>query len=179
MTNKLRIFLKSISVSIVSLVVLFAFLVAGVQIFGLKVYTILSPSMEPEYKTGAIIYVKSVDPKKLEVGDVITFLVSSDTTVTHRIVAIEEKNDVLYFNTKGDANKTADNGKVHMNNIMGKPIFKIPYLGYAASFITTQPGMYLGLAIGIILTIIVFMIDYITGEEPNKNKKRRKSNEKN
>ena len=177
MNKKIKIILKGISATIVSLVVIFAILVAGMQIFGLKVYTVLSPSMEPEYKTGAIIYVKKIDPKNLEIGDVITFSVSSNTTVTHRIVDIVEKNGVLYFQTKGDANKIADNGRVHMDNIRGKPIFKIPYLGYAASFITTQPGIYLGIAIGIVLTIIVFVIDFITGDEPDKNEKGEEKNE--
>ncbi len=175
MNKKPKIILKSISATIVSLVVIFAVLIAGVQIFGIKVYTVLSPSMEPEYKTGAVIYVKKVDPKELEVGDVITFSSLNQTTVTHRIVGVEEKNGVLYFETKGDANKSADSGRVHMNNVLGKPIFKISYLGYAASFITKKPGIYLGIAIGIILTVLVFVIDFITGDEPDKNKKRRKT----
>ena len=179
MKKTTKIILKSISAIIVTLVVVFAVLVAGVRIFGLKVYTVLSPSMEPEYKTGAVIYVKSVDANKLKTGDVITFLVSDDTTVTHRIVGIENIDGVLYFQTKGDANKTVDNGKVHMDNVLGKPIFKISYLGYVASFVTTPPGMYLGIAAGIILTILVFMLDYITGDEPQKNKKGEKKNEKN
>ncbi len=179
MKKKTKIILKSVSAAIVCLVVIFAILIAGVRILGLKVYTVLSPSMEPKYKTGAIIYVKSVEPSDLEVGDVITFLVSSETTVTHRIVDIENEDGILYFSTKGDANKSADNGRVHMDNVLGKPIFKISYLGYVANFVTTPPGMYLGIAVGIILTILVFMIDFITGEEPDKNKKGEKQNEEN
>ena len=94
-------------------------------------------------------------------------------------MGIEEKNGVLYFETKGDANKSADSGRVHMNNVQGKPIFKISYLGYAASFITKKPGIYLGIAIGIVLTMIVFAIDIITDEESDKNKKGEKRNEEN
>ena len=179
MKKTTKIILKSVSMIIVFLVLVFALLVAGVQLFGLKVYTVLSPSMEPEYKTGAIIYVKQVEPSELKTGDVITYLVSDDTTVTHRIVGIEKEDGIIYFTTKGDANKSVDNGRVHMNNVLGKPIFKIPYLGYAASFVTTPPGMYLGIAGGIILTVFVFMIDFITGEEPDKNKKGEKKNEEN
>ena len=164
---------------IVAIVLIFTILVAGVQLFGLGVYTVLSPSMEPEYKTGALLYVKKVDPQKLKVGDVITFMVSRETTVTHRIVEISRENDgQLYFKTKGDANKTADAGSVNQNNILGKPVFDIPYLGYVAGFITQPPGMYLGIAVGVILTILVFMLDYIAGDEPQKTQEGENENEK-
>ena len=165
MNEKLKMVLKACSSMIVALVLILAMLIAGVRLFGLKVYTVLSPSMEPEYKTGAVIYVKSIDPKKLEVGDVITFAISDETTVTHRIVEIiSGENGELYFKTKGDANNSADEGSVHQDNVLGKPIFKIPYLGYVATFVTQPPSMYLSVAIGLILTVFVFMIDYITSD---------------
>ncbi len=171
MNEKLKKVLKACSSMIVALVLIFAMLVAGVRVFGLKVYTVLSPSMEPEYKTGTLIYVKDVDPEKLKAGDVITFMISKETTVTHRIVeVISESDGTLYFRTKGDANNTEDSGSVHQDNVLGKPIFKIPYLGYMAAFVTQPPGMYLSVAIGLILTILVFMIDYMTSDSTKETK---------
>lgn len=173
MNKKLKKVLKACSSLIVAIVLIFAILVAGVRVFGLKVYTVLSPSMEPEYKTGALIYVKGVDPEKLKAGDVITFAISDETTVTHRIVEVIRGDDgALYFRTKGDANNTEDSGSVHQDNVLGKPIFKIPYLGYMAAFVTQPPGMYLSVAIGLILTILVFMVDYITSDNTKKTGKK-------
>lgn len=165
MNKKLKKVLKACSTLVVVLVLTFAMLVAGVRVFGLRVYTVLSPSMEPELKTGALIYVKEVDADELKVGDVITFMISRETTVTHRIIEIlEDDSGTRYFRTKGDANPVEAGGSVHQNNVLGKPIFSIPYLGYAASFITKPPGMYLAVAVGLILTILVFMVDYITSD---------------
>lgn len=173
MNEKLKKVLKACSSLIVALVLTFAMLIAGVRIFGLRVYTVLSPSMEPEYKTGALIYVKSVDPEELKVGDVITFMISDETTVTHRIVeVIRESDGSLHFRTKGDANPIDDGGSVHQDNVLGKPVFNIPYLGYAAKFVTQPPGMYLSVAIGLILTILVFMVDYITSDNTQKQNKK-------
>lgn len=172
MNEKLKKALKIFSSSIVAIVVAFAILTSGVRLFGLKVYTVLSPSMEPKYKTGALIYVKDTAPEKLKVGDVITFMMSEETTVTHRIVGIEpDTAGTLYFRTKGDANKIEDGASVHQDNVLGKPIFNIPYLGYVASFVSHPPGIYLSVAIGLILTILVFMVDYITSEDTKKSNK--------
>jgi signal peptidase len=155
----------------VALAMLLAFAIAGVKLFGLQVYAVLSSSMEPEYKTGALIYVKKVDPKDLEVGDVITFMISKETTATHRIVDIqrdENNSDQLCFKTKGDANKIEDSGLVHQANVLGTPVFNVPYLGYIANFIKEPPGMYLSVCIGLILIIFVFMSDYLTSEKEDK-----------
>ncbi len=45
---------------------------AGVRLFGLTPYAVLSGSMEPEYPTGSLIYVRDVDPADVAVGDAIT-----------------------------------------------------------------------------------------------------------
>lgn len=166
-------FLKIFSSVLVSLVFVLAFLIAGVRIFGLQVYTILSPSMEPHYPTGALIYVRSADPADLEVGDVITFMISKEICATHRIIEIlpdENNPDLRCFRTKGDANLTEDTGIVLEANILGKPVFTISYLGYVASFIQNPPGMYLSIAIGLILVILVFMLDMMTTENKPKEK---------
>lgn len=175
MNEKLKKVLRACSTAVVAVVLLFAMLIAGVRVFGLQVYTVLSPSMEPEYKTGALIYVKDVDPETLEVGDVITFMLSKETTGTHRIVEIIRESDgTLYFKTKGDANEAVDGGSVHQDNVLGKPVFNIPYLGYVATFVTKPPGVYLSVAIGLILTILVFMVDYFTSDETKENKNKNK-----
>lgn len=170
MNRKIRNLLKVISNALVISAVILAILLVGVRFLGLKVFTVLSPSMEPMYKTGSVIYVKSVKPEELEVGDVITFSISKTTIATHRIVEILPKNNgYLYFQTKGDANEIKDAFPVHEANIVGTPVFTIPYLGYLASFIQNRRGKYLSIAIILILLIVVFMLDVLVSDDDKKS----------
>ena len=90
-----------ISGVLVGIVVLLAVALVGVRLIGLQPYVVLSGSMEPTYHVGSLIYVKSVDYKELKVGDPITYMVSEDTVVTHRIIEVlvdeEDPNTIRYF----------------------------------------------------------------------------------
>ena len=144
------------------LAVLLAIALAGVRLFGLRTYAVLSGSMEPDYPTGSLLYVKSVDPRELEAGDVITFMLDEDTAATHRIIEIlpdEEDSSVLRFRTQGDANDAPDGTPVHCRNVIGKPVFCLPYLGYFAHFIQHPPGLYLAIGGAAILAVLVFLPD--------------------
>ena len=176
-----------ISTVLVSLVVLLALLLVGARVFGLQVFTVLSGSMEPTYHTGSLIYVKKVDPYAIEAGQVITFLLDEDTIATHRVVAVvpdEEDASVIRFRTKGDANESEDGGLVHYKNVIGTPVFTIPYLGYVASYIQHPPGMYVAIAAGAVLLMLTFLPDIFAPEEKSeteseeKPKRRRAAEEK-
>ena len=161
---------------IVALVAVLAVALVGVRLFGLQVFTVLSGSMEPVYHVGALIYVKSVDPMELHAGEDITFMLDEETVVTHRIVDIvpdEEDPSILRFRTQGVANDQEDGGLVHYRNIIGKPVFTIPYLGYLANYIQNPPGTYIAVSVGAILLLLIFLPDLLSEEEaPKKDKKR-------
>lgn len=53
----LEVTLKTISYILISLVLALAVLLVGLKIFGFQIYTVLSGSMEPEYKTGGLVYI--------------------------------------------------------------------------------------------------------------------------
>ncbi len=146
-----------ISTILVVLVVIFAVLLVGVRFFGVQVYSVISGSMEPEYPVGSLIYVKEVDPSEIEMGDVITYVLPNETPSTHRVIRIDEENQ--HFYTKGDANETEDGSPVHFKNLIGTPIFKISFLGYIAYYIQHPPGMYIAIAAGAVLLILVFLPD--------------------
>ena len=159
--NKIR-FLKNLSTGLVIVAMIFAFLIAGIRIFGIQVYGVLTGSMEPTYPTGSMIYVKRVDADDLRVNDVITFSLSSNVIATHRIVEIvpdETDPTVLRYRTKGDANPEADASLVSANNIIGKVLFGIPQMGYVTSFIQEPPGMYVAILIGLLMIAFVFYTD--------------------
>lgn len=157
----------------VAVVVVFAMLLVGVRLFGIQPYTVLSGSMEPTYHVGSLIYVKKVDPFELESGDVITYMLDEDTLSTHRIVEVvpdEEDASVVRFQTKGDANDVADAALVHCNNVVGSPVFTVPYLGYVANYVQNPPGMYITIAFCVILLLLVFLPDLLFGEEEKKKR---------
>ncbi len=149
------------SVLVVMFVIL-AILLAGVRLIGLQAFTVLSGSMEPTYHVGALIYVKKVDPAEIEVGEPITFLLNEDTVATHRVVEIvpdEEDPSVLRFRTKGDANDAVDGSLVHCRNVVGVPVFTIPYLGYVASYVQEPPGLYVTISVCAVLLFLAILPD--------------------
>ena len=162
-----------ISTILVSIVVILAILLAGARLIGLNVYTVLSGSMEPTYHVGSLIYVKKVDPTTLKDGDVITFMLDEDTVATHRIVNVipdEDDPSTIRFQTKGDANEDVDGSLVHYKNVIGTPVFTIPFLGYLASYIQHPPGMYVAIAVGALIVLLVFLPDLF---EDNKKEKKK------
>lgn len=158
---------------LVGIVVLLAVALVGVRLVGLQPYVVLSGSMEPTYHVGSLIYVKPVDYKELQAGDPITFMASEDTVVTHRITEVlvdeADPNTIRYF-TKGDANDAEDGSSVHYKNIIGKPVFSIPYLGYVSNYIQNPPGTYVAISAAAILILLVFLPDvFASGEEKKKS----------
>lgn len=163
----------NITTILVTLVAILAMLFVGVRIFGLQVYTVMSGSMEPDYPTGSLIYVKNTDYTELQAGDVITFLLDEDTVATHRIIDVipdEGDPDIIRYCTKGDANKVQDGMLVNCKNILGVPILTIPKLGYVANWIQHPPGNYAAVFIGVVLTLMVFLPDIFESEEETPQK---------
>lgn len=147
----------------VLLVVLVALVVMMVlpKVFGIQPLVVLSGSMEPTYHVGSLIYVADVKPEKLEVGDPVTYTIGNDgTMVTHRVVEVDTTNQCVY--TKGDANNVADGSAVAYTDIVGKPLFSLPYVGRLASFLTTKSGTIVLITCIVVVLILVFMSDLIT-----------------
>lgn len=170
MSKTVKKIYNRITAVLVAIVAVTAILLAGARLAGLKVFCVLSGSMEPVYPVGSLIYVKKVDPYKLKIGDVITFMLDEEAVATHRIVeVIPDQNNpaVVRFRTKGDANAAADGALVHYKNVIGCPVFAIPKLGYVAGYIQSPPGIYIAIAAGAILLLLVFLPDLLgsAGEE--------------
>lgn len=168
-----------ISGVLIAIVVLLAVALVGVRLVGLQPFMVLSGSMEPTYHVGSLVYVKEVDYKTLQVGDPITYMLSQDTVVTHRIIEVlvdEEDPDTIRYFTQGDANDVPDGSSVHYRNVIGKPVFSLPYLGYVSNYIQNPPGMYVAIAAGAVLILLVFLPDLFEEEdkEPKEEKKKKK-----
>jgi signal peptidase len=153
-----------ITTALLVIVLLLAFALVGVRLFGLAPYTVLSGSMEPTYHVGAILYVKDVDPGELAVGDPLTFR-SESAVVTHRIIELvpdEQDPTLVRFRTQGDANEFADGALVHPNNVIGRPVFSLPLLGYLAVYMKQPPGLYVTMLLFVLTLVSVFVPDMLS-----------------
>ena len=122
------------------------------DVYGYRLFNIVSDSMDPEIKKGSISLVRtSLD---YEVSDVFVFKYPLNMTksVIHRIV--EKNGSDGTFVTKGDANSENDPWLVTSETIVGKSIFAIPLLGYVVSAIQKPEGLILFVLVP--LSVIVF-----------------------
>lgn len=128
---------------------------------GISVDIVLSGSMEPAVKTGGLVFTdtRQKDPK---IGDIITYQIKN-SKVTHRVVRKEGK-DLI---TKGDANDGEDPAAVGSEQIIGKVVFTIPFVGYVAAFLKRKT----------VFAILILMIGqellFVSQNERRARKKRR------
>ena len=169
--NLWKMTLNGITTVFMGLIVILTLILVGGRLLGFQVFTVLSGSMEPTYKTGSLIYVKPVEPSEIEIGTPITFVLDESLTVaTHRVIDIDESNQRFY--TQGDANEVQDGAPVFYKNLIGTPVFTIPYLGYAANYVKSPPGLYFAIGGVITLLLLVFVPDLL--DEDKKKKTRMK-----
>lgn len=174
--------LKKICGILSGIILLVLAVLAGLLIIpkfmGYEEMAVLTGSMEPNYPVGSLIFVKEIDPDQLEVGDVITYRLDSDTVVTHRIVEIDKEAQTV--TTKGDANSSNDGSPVPYSEIVGKAHFKIPYLGYVSMNIKTPKGIMAICGVLIAIILLTFLPEIFSPEEEEEQKekpKRRKRKE--
>ncbi|MDP3987988.1 MAG: signal peptidase I [Candidatus Levybacteria bacterium] len=120
---------------------------------GISLFIVQSGSMEPTINTGSVVLIQKQDNYKK--GDIITFFDKNKSeTTTHRILATKKTSGEKIFATKGDANRGADREIIKENQILGKMIFFVPYLGNAVSFAKTQAGFIFLIIVPAVIIII-------------------------
>ena len=143
------------------------------NILGYKAYIVTTDSMQPSINAGDIVIVKNGKKDKIGQGDVITFN-QNDEVITHRVIKnITEENNVEYI-TKGDNNNTEDTFKVKYDDVIGKMVITIPYLGKIISILHNK-------IIILILLLVILIIIFIKIEKNEKleNRREKKKIEKN
>ena len=81
----------------------------------------------------------------------------TDAAVNPIFEEIPLEEPAYYYTTKGDANNAADGAQVYDKNLLGKPVFAIPYLGYLSSWIQTGRGRTISFCIAVVLLAITFL----------------------
>lgn len=118
-----------IGIIILAIVILAAAGVMVPRLFGVQEYAVATGSMEPEVPIGSLIFVTKTDAEKLVPGDIIAYREGSGAgaPIVHRVV----ENDTVAKEliTKGDANSSEDLFPVGYDQVVGKVVFHVPYIG--------------------------------------------------
>ena len=121
------------------------------DIFGYRIYTIMSGSMEPTIHVKDAIITKQTD--EVKEGDIIAFENGNIVTV-HRVIKVYTEENTKLYKTKGDNNNTEDPGLVQKQQVKGKVILKLTILGNLILFIQTHFVIFV-ITVGIIIMIIL------------------------
>lgn len=167
-----KIFIYVLAVGIIVAAMMFAASNSpNKSLFGYRYYTVLTPSMEPVYSVGDMVFVKITNADQINVGDIITFNPSSDgeAYLTHRVT---EKLDnyngtgVTCFRTKGDANDSEDSFLIDEDRVIGVVKLGIPILGYVVRFCQLRWYLILPLIVLIFVFFKLIGIYLAPKEEP-------------
>ncbi len=126
---------------------------------------------------GDLLILQGVEPKNLNSNypnsDIIVFHnpFDPDELIVHRIVTAEETNGTLYFRTKGDGNSITkwptfpqpteydpwampDKTGVSEDQVVGKVVMRIPWIGNIVLFMRTPFGLVL---VAVLMALLIFV----------------------
>jgi signal peptidase I len=106
---------------------------------GLQPFVVRSGSMEPTIATGSMILAKRVDGRDVEVGDIVAVERPDHTRVTHRVIGLVPRGEVVDLTLKGDANEDPDPVPVSVNHAY-RLVAHVPALGRAMGWLATAQG---------------------------------------
>jgi signal peptidase len=132
---------------------------------------VTSGSMIPTLQVGDLLVLQRVPEDQLKVGNIIVFkdndtYFHTDNPIVHRIIRIENVSGELRFITKGDANLPEDQGYRTYDEIIGKEIVRIPYIGSVSMFLKTPEGI----AVIIILFIVILIVPEFVCKDDDETK---------
>ena len=100
-----------------------------IYIFTYKMIAIGSDSMNPVYYRGDAVIYKEVQINKIKEKDILVFKYNG-TIITHRVKNIIQKDNKIFFQTKGDNNKTVDSVLIESDDVLGTVQYIVKYIGY-------------------------------------------------
>ena len=130
------------------------------NLFGYKVFIVLSDSMKAtDFAAGDLVLVKEVDPSALKEGDIISYTSQNTSnygeTVTHKIRRLTtDANGNPGFVTYGTTTDTDDETIVTYPFVLGKYEGRIPKVGKFFQFLKTTPGYIVCILIPFLILIL-------------------------
>ncbi len=160
--NKIfRIFKKVFSVILTVLLVLIFFVVLvqkitnnRINLGGYGIYTVITGSMEPDYKVKDLILASKKDPNTIEVGEDVVYMGKegslSGKIIIHRVIDKYKLDGTTRFVTKGISNGLSD-PEIDTTQILGVVKCRLPILSFCSHTINNIYGL-------IFLIVIPFVI---------------------
>ena len=151
------------------------------SIFGYRVFTVATGSMEPVYMVNDVILVKELDVNTLKVGDDVAYLGATDSNrgiiITHRIIRIEknDNNEVRYY-LKGVNNEYED-PSIAGSQIYGKVLGKVFGINFLNHVVKNIYGFFFLVFCPLVLVIFLEIADTIMDMRVEKNEIRLISDE--
>lgn len=126
---------------------------------GYHIHPVLSGSMEPALKVGGVILTDVVPLEQVTKGDIITYR-HEDQRITHRVTSVETKDGKIVFQTKGDANESADPYAVSMKGEeVPKVIYYVPFFGFLAAFMNNKVNFLLTIGVTSAILLALYFRD--------------------
>ena len=129
-----------------------------IAIGGIRVFTIITESMYPEYKVGDMIIAVNASPEDIQIGDNVVYNGEVDDfkgkVVTHKVIAKYKKSDGYRFTTKG-VNNMIEDPEISEKQIIGKVVYKTLILSFISKLVTNTTTFFI--VIFIPFTILVFL----------------------
>jgi len=130
-------------------------------------FVIVTGSMEPTINIGDVAYINTeYNLDDLQVGDIIAFYLNIDLTgedevVVHYIadIAYNESNERIYHTKREGTDINWDNWEITDENIVGKYVFKVPFIGKILLFLDTIYGKLVFIADIIFIYLIFDILD--------------------
>ena len=139
-------------------VIVFAIMLLGI-ISGIRPCSVISGSMEHNLPTWSLCFIDTrISYDEIQTGDIVVYnRRSDDVRIIHRVIEIEPEGMI----TKGDANSVSDGLSVGRDNLYGKSLFYIPYLGYLGRF-AQKPIVKISI---IICSLVLLTTDIVTSRK--------------
>ena len=160
----------------------------------IPIVVVTSGSMEPTINEGDILFIQNGSAENinagdhdLRTGDVIVYetegiwLFPISEPVVHRVInrTYNSTDGKYYFQTQGDANFAPDAVLVPEDNVYGKVVGKIPYIGWVKLFFDRLSfgGINIGTFLLVILAVLLVISILWDVFKPSKEKDKEKAPE--
>jgi signal peptidase len=133
---------------------------------------------EPTLHVGDLIIIQGVKPEEIKAapipeGDIIVFHqpYADGELIVHRAIADQTIDGKIFFQTKGDGNASPDSTLVSEDNLVGKVVLRIPWVGHVSLLMNNSFGILIIALLLVILIITEFIIPALSSEKADVERK--------
>lgn len=134
------------------------------SIGGIRVFTVVTGSMLPEYEIGDMIISIETEPKDIKVGDNIVYKGLVDDfngkIVTHKVIEKKQEKNKYNFITKG-LNNSIEDPEITEDQILGKVVYKTIILSVISKLINNTSTFFFVIFIPFAFLVFCEIIDIL------------------